>query len=328
MLELISKDVREHMKRNHLEFTDFEKAALIFHFGLPVLKEQELLEKLAEKTEDASLREQILSRLASERQDMEAFQSNTEGYVYTVEAEERDSEPYVCGYFATADMAYAHGMKKGCAFKIEKHRIVGLGGLEAKKLKFYTNPYLMDGRDAKEYDVKESVEEYDDDWAFSEARAEYGRDGTLEYFYSDEIDRSDEEMLSRSFDPARFENAFIHIPNPFERGDIVRLTTDRGERGVVATSQAEWTEFSEKVKSRELKGVDFIDASITVDFLQSGGTFSHEHICPAFLESFEPRESDEDYGVLMSASAVHRGKGTLDFFLLRLNEYQKRLSGR
>lgn len=320
MIEFLSKDVREHMERNHLEFTDFEKAALTFHSGLPVLKAQERLEKLAKETADASLREQILAWLASERQNMEAFRSNTEGYVYAVEAEEEDNEPYVCGYFATADLAYAHGRKRGCAFKVEKYRIVGLNGLEAKKLKLYRNPYLMDGRD-----VKECVEEYDDDYGFPEARAEYSGDGTLEYFYSTEIDRSDEEMLSTAFDPARFENAFIHVPNPFERGDIVRLTADRGERGVVATSQAEWTEFLEKVTSQELKGVDFVDASITVDFLQRDGTFSHEHICPAFLESFAPRESDADYGVLMSTSAVHRGKGTLDFFLLRLHEYQKQL---
>ena len=80
MLDFISKDVREYMEQNHLEFTDFEKAALIYDSGLPVLRMLELLEQLAEKTEDASLKKQILARLASDRQDLEAFRGNTEGY--------------------------------------------------------------------------------------------------------------------------------------------------------------------------------------------------------------------------------------------------------
>ena len=49
MLDFISKDVREYMAQNNLKFTDFEKAVLIYHAGLPVKKRLELLEKLARK---------------------------------------------------------------------------------------------------------------------------------------------------------------------------------------------------------------------------------------------------------------------------------------
>lgn len=45
MLDFVSKDVREYMEQNHLEFTDFEKAALIYNAGLPVLRRMELLER-------------------------------------------------------------------------------------------------------------------------------------------------------------------------------------------------------------------------------------------------------------------------------------------
>ena len=135
MLEFISNDVREYMEQNHLEFTDFEKAALIYHAGLPALEMLDRLEKLAKTTEDASLREQILARLASDRQDMEAFRNNAEGYVYAVETYEDEHEPYICGYFATADLAYAYGMKQGVKFEIEKYLIVGFNGQEAKNQK-------------------------------------------------------------------------------------------------------------------------------------------------------------------------------------------------
>ena len=53
MLYFISKDVQEYMEQNHLESTDFEKAALIYNAGLPALERLELLEQLAEKTEDS-----------------------------------------------------------------------------------------------------------------------------------------------------------------------------------------------------------------------------------------------------------------------------------
>lgn len=112
MLDFVSKDVREYMEQNHLEFTDFEKAALIYNAGLPVLRRMELLEQLAENTEDTSLREQIHARLASGRQDMGVFRDNAEGYVYAVKSHKYD-DPYICGYFAAADMAYAHGMRQG-----------------------------------------------------------------------------------------------------------------------------------------------------------------------------------------------------------------------
>lgn len=317
MLEFISKDVREYMEQNHLEFTDREKAALIYHSGLPVLEMLDRLEKLAETTEDASLREQIHKRLAYDRQDMEAFWNNAEGYVYAVENREDEHEPYICGYFASADLAYVHGMKQGCKFNIEKHLIVGFNGREAKKSKGYFNPYFFE-----EMDIKECITETDYD-GWSEAAATYSKDGVLEYFWSSEIERSDEEHISMSYDPARFENAFFPVPNPFEKGDVVRSTEHPEEHGIVATSQQEWKEFLERVESRRLKGVDFSDASITVDFFQEKGDFMHSHINPAFLEKYEPQKDEADYDVLMCASGVHQGNGTLDFLFYYLKKYQE-----
>ena len=319
MLDFISKDVQEYMERNGLEFTDFEKAALIFHSGLPVLKRLELLEQLAEKTEDLSLREQIHARLDCERENMEAFRNNTEGYVYAVEAHEDSDKPYICGYFAAANLAYAHGMKQGCKFRIEKYLIVGFNGREAKKSKGYFNPNLMD-----ETDIEECVTEHDY-CGYSEATAQYDKDGTLEYFWSDEIERSNEENISRSYDLKRFENAFLFVPIPFERGDIVRLTMEREGHGIVATSQLEWKEFLERVKSGKVEWADFLDASIEVDFLQDNGDIMHSHVNPAYLEKFEPCMGDMDYNILMYTSGMQKGNGALDFFLHYLKEYQKRL---
>lgn len=62
-----------------------------------------------------------------------------------------------------------------------------------------------------------------------------------------------EEHLSMSYDLKRFENSFIGIPNPFERGDIVRLTTEYKRHGTVATVQQEWQKLLETGKVRGAK---------------------------------------------------------------------------
>ena len=87
------------------------------------------------------------------------------------------------------------------------------------------------------------------------------------------------------FDPARFENAYMEIPNPFEKGDVVHVVgTDR--YGIVLISQTEWEAY--KLRMNQVTGKDFIDASITVDFLCQNGQFSHDHVNPIFLEKIEP----------------------------------------
>ena len=107
------------------------------------------------------------------------------------------------------------------------------------------------------------------------------------------------EELEILFSPARFENAYMEIPNPFEKGDMVRVVgTDR--YGMVRTSQAEWEEY--KVRMHQMTGKDFIDASITVDFLCGDGEFSHDHINPIFLEKMDP-----DKTVLIAAK-YHDGQ--------------------
>ena len=315
MLDFISKDVRAYMEQNDLKFTDFEKAVLIYNSHLPVLKKLALLEKLAEETDDKTLKDQITAELACEREDLEAFWNNAEGYVCAVETRE-GSDSRVCGYFATAELAYTHGMKQECEFTIKKYLIVGLNGQEAKKAKGYFNPSLLDHPD-----IEECVTELD--WFDSEVEAQYDQNGTLLRFYGGEIERSDEEEIHRAFAPELFENAFIIVPNPFERGDIVRLTGDHAKHGVIETSQQEWKRYVERMKSWDREDLDFYDSGITVEFLQENGHLMHDHVNPAFLEKYKPRGSDEDNGILADIKSVLIGECELDLFLHYLKEYQK-----
>ena len=315
MLDFISKDVRAYMAKSNLEFTDFEKAALIYHAGFPVLKRLELLEKLAEETQDETLKDQISTWLTYEREDLEAFWNNAEGYVYAVEVGE-GCDSRICGYFATADLAYAHGMMQECEFEIEKYLIVGFNGQEAKKEKGYFNPNLMNVQD-----IKECITELD--WFDSEVTAKYDKDGTWLHFYSGEIERSDEEEIRMSYDLSLFQNAFIAVPNPFERGDIVRSTMNHAKHGVIEISQQEWKEYLERTKSWGRESLDFYESGITVEFLQENGHLMHSHVSPAFLEKYDPQEGDEDCAILADIKSVLLGECELSIFLHYLEEYQK-----
>ena len=189
-----------------------------------------------------------------------------------------------CRYFAAPDLAYAHGLKYDCAFSIKKYKINEPDDLPAAGLCFTRN-------------------------------------GILESFWSDEVESSLKGTTEKMFHPDRFENAFIPVPNPFERGDIVKLLSDGGH-GVVSTSSEEWRDFLEKVNAGEHSGCDFIDASITVEFIDEG--ICHDHVNPAYLERYEPGTGEADYELLMAASELLKGRGGLDWFVDRYEAYKEK----
>jgi len=111
-----------------------------------------------------------------------------------------------------------------------------------------------------------------------------------------------------------FTYIFYEVPNPFERGDIVRLV-DTEEYGVVETSQRQWQEDLSRYQSDEWKqtglGPDYSDVQIRVGILNNDGTFNHAHINPIDLERYQPLDSPMDK-LLLCASDLYRGEGFLD----------------
>ena len=135
------------------------------------------------------------------------------------------------------------------------------------------------------------------------------------------MSHSDEKKLDIIFNPRRFENAYVDIPNPFEAGDIVRLTTDGGQ-GIVMTSQKEWKEYNEKMKATNC--ADFSDVNIIVDLLLEDGHIVHNHINPIFLEKYDPTEDEIDYDLLRAGSGIYTGRCGLDWFTECYDSYKKK----
>lgn len=317
MLDFISKDVQKYMAENGLTFTDFEKAALIYNSDLAVNEKHTRLEALAESTADETLKEQIAERLRVDREDMDAFFNNTGDFIYKADVyDPEDDKPDTIGYFRTAGLAYEHAKKKGFKFAIEKYRIID-ADTPPYKSKGYTNPFLF-----PDMSEEELVTEYD--WSYCACGdLQYNKYGELTYFWSREVERDDKEKQRLIFDDHRFENAFVAVPNPFEKGDIVS-SLHNGAHGIINTSRAENEEYTEKVKSGKIGYADFFDSGITVDFVTESDGLSHNHISPAFLEKYEPREGDEDYDLLTTASAVYMGECTLDWLMRCYDDYKEK----
>ncbi|MBQ3497385.1 MAG: hypothetical protein IJA73_04560, partial [Oscillospiraceae bacterium] len=110
------------------------------------------------------------------------------------------------------------------------------------------------------------------------------------------------------------------IPNPFERGDIVR---SHSAIGIVETSQAEWTELMENQNQSE--GLDYYDAVITVEFPSEGGGFFHDHISPLELEKIDPADLEDgaEKELLEVAQAILAGGGSLDWLTRASADYRE-----
>ncbi|MBD5083997.1 MAG: hypothetical protein HDT33_02745 [Clostridiales bacterium] len=95
-----------------------------------------------------------------------------------------------------------------------------------------------------------------------------------------------------TFSNLRFENQYLELPNPFRRGDIVRVAgcSRSGRRGIVETTQEEWAHFNQRVKDGLY--ADYFDACVTVEFPTGQGGFSHQHISPLYLERCRPEKED------------------------------------
>lgn len=206
MLELIpSKDVREYCKSIGHEFSDFEKATIIYNSNMTEEEKSKLLKKLADVTNDENTKTQIYERLEFDTKKLATFKNNCGDYIYAVLTEE-DEE--VNGYLSVYDLAVKYGKNQKKKFKIRKYKIMG-----------------------KELMISDHLV----------GEVDFNEDGKLISLWSDGITEGADIDCENV---QRFESRYIDIPHPFERGDIVRILTYGGV-GIVETSRKEWEKYME-----------------------------------------------------------------------------------
>lgn len=295
-----SKTVREYILETGWKFTDFQRAALLCHRGLLLKDKYSHLKALGEHTADRILREQIAEYLGGIEKGFQAFRENDDRrciYVLKVKRDggRWDGEYLDSGCFFDWENVLQYGKKEDAPFEIEKFRVDDM-------------PVSEDGSSSQ----------------YADAGIGFNKDGEAECFWSNE---------TSGVDNKRFDNAIINIPNPFERGDIVKCKGADGREffGIVEEEREEWEKRLECHLERMEEGdpcIDFIDLFIGVVFLCEDGTFAFsDSTTPLDLERYQPKEEDWMNGsmdtLLVCAREIYCGKGYLSTLFEVFEKYRR-----
>ena len=315
-----SNTEREYLKNKGFALSDKMTATLIYHAVTDYHDRMSRLEAYAGETTDKGLSEQIKARIQHENQIFERFVSNDGQYIFLVRVDNSEDIDYelkgIFKHFKEAEDYACERFEKNF-FVIEKYDLVD-GELPEHRSFGHFNPNMLSDK-TKEY--KEYIEEYDCD-SIGAASYKHGRMSSFWCMCS----TIEEEDAVNEYDVNRFENLFIPWIHPFEEGDIVYSTDYPSVYGIVDTSQDSWKDFLERVKNGLY--VDYIDASLTVQFLMEDGHFSHNHISPIYLEKVEMDTiKDSDMKELLRQAAwMVQGDMSLDYFCDTYADYLKKIS--
>lgn len=312
-----SKDVRAHIQRTGLQFSDSQIGTLIFHSGMPYHELHRALKELAEKTTDQELRRQIGERIVYDERCQEIFETNDGSFFFEVCVDGGSKDRAygeTIGHFASGKLALAFMEGKNVPFTVKKYQIVGLREPLVKSA-LRRNPRLCSGKLVQERPYEGApVSEFS-----------YNAHGSLVRYWTDEI--SDKERSSvDDWGNSRFENRFFPLPNPFELGDIVCMADDPDSLGIVETSQEDWAEWMQGVQKRKIP-LDYYDSFVRVEFLTEQGTFVHSHIPPINLERVALDQTDRRKELLEAGSRILTGQISLEGFSCAYHAYQEELRG-
>ena len=291
-----SEYVRNYMQTTGWRFIDAQKATLLMYGGLTLKEQHTHLQALQESTSDQGLKERLARYLDTEALKFQAFKENPDrAYIYILKVND-DNESYSNimpeEYFFDFETACECGHETGQPFKVEKYLVTVSGA--------------------------------DSSYVSSVTWLEFNKAGEAVYFCG-RLSDEDGEINEAFYD-------FFEVPNPFEKGDIVRFAGTE-DYGIVSESQKDWKEYLDKYRSDEWrkKGItlDFSDAQIVVEFLGDDGTFGHDHINPIYLELYQP-EADRSNrspmdNLLIAASDLHRGEGSLEGLYILTEIYRNHI---
>lgn len=265
-----SQEVRALIRKTGHEFSDRDKAAVIWNSNKLLFERHRDLEFIAAETEDEVLKQQITQRIDFDTRAIRHFINASQGFIYATNTNEYPGEDNIIGYFKSAELALRAGKKSGYTFTIEKHQIID-ENTEPVEHYCIVSPVI-------EPDVNMQIKEYHRD---GEPVAEiyYDKRGYIERYWTDELSR-EEQIKVNTLSRERFENSYVVIPNPFQLDDRVRIIGHEAI-GRVSVSQKDW-EKTVKKALRPNATNDFSDVSITIQY--EGDKRDHEHVSPIFLE--------------------------------------------
>lgn len=272
MFELIpSLCMRDYLETIDFKFTDFQKATLIWNAPGKSWKEKlDALTKLADITEEETVRKQICERLEFEKKKFNVFSDNVSGhFVYLVEDnEDRNSCAFFAGYARALRYSLKYTKEYEAECSIKKLLIVKMAEDENVRAHGRENQYMeieTDGYSEYGGEVISGVH--------------LNKDGEIVRIWSYELP---EEDLVSNFREDRFEYSFIKIPFDMRIGTPV-IDVVTGNYGILAQGKEEWDNYLKRIEEENLY-VDYSDVQVSVYELTEHGYWSHQHINPLYLD--------------------------------------------
>lgn len=277
MFEVVASDWMRNYLKDKREFTDWEKAALIWNSSVHTWKERlDSLKEISNITTDEVLRRQILERISYEERGYQLFIHNqSKNYVYVVFDDEKNS----CGYFSDYEMARLYGIKYceeyDCSrYSIEKQLLYGEKTKSELVKPWVSNNNLLKVSlfSTSQYDGREN------------ASGIYNTKGEIFQLYSLEMTAKENEKVDK-MSRQRFEYRFFKFPFGMEKGTIVKML-DNGIYAVLDQGEDVWNEYMEDANPSYY---DYSDIQTIVFVINKDGHWSHVHVNPLYLEPGLPK---------------------------------------
>ncbi len=302
---MLSKTMQKYLMENSIRLSDAEQASMIWNSDIDLWEKHELLTRICKDTQDEVLKNQVAERIAEDCEMIEAVKAKTENVIYKLTVYEEDDREYLDnGYFCSYEAA--EKFAKRLAVPFSKKYII-------------SKERLFESEEPEDGDVV--TDEY-----------LYPTVGNLYFSEAGELQGYDSEEREPQFDERqlqeRFENRYITLPNPFRRGDIVRIAGTE-QYGVVRSyvDDAEWEKYDHMCKASSVDSYpypEFDSMLITIDLLW-GNKFGHEHVYPYQLDYITFDSKDVRGKVLETASCLLRGEGAIEDLFVLLNMHGEEL---
>lgn len=257
-----SPEVKEALFESKREFSDWEKATIIWNSSLDYSAKLRELKVLSNNTLDEALIKQIDERIRYEQDAMRLFKENNKGFVYVLYSYEMGPEGYLYGYYGSFDLAWNDGIDAGYGmegFCIKKHQILydDSERLQSKLI------FPVPDENSNRY-CERVVEMNLTEW--KAGKMVFNEKGDLLSFDSSELSLERASAVNDE-NNSRFEYAFVNFPNPFEQWENVRIiglpAVDDEVAGVVVSTQTEWQALSDEAR-RENSGNVYKEARLCV----------------------------------------------------------------
>lgn len=305
-----SDDMKNYITENDILF-DFSKlATIVYNSLLSFERKERLLSEISDLTVSSELKRQIQERLDYNRECLTLFKENIECcsfYELAVWIDE-DDDIDVIGHYSSFESAFSQGKKMNREFKIYKYDLLDKV-TEKKKIYAFMSSHL-----SQRYVSLEPI----DNEGEAIAMFMFLASGDIKSFYSYEV-AAERTLMVEDSGANRFEHKYIYLPNPFEKGDIVRIVDGTDLIGIVDTSHDEWKIFNHQIAQRSLN-VEWIDDSLVILFKNSVNRDTHMHISPVFLEKAVFDENDSSKSFYERQRKIILGEMSLREFINKKEE--------